>query len=68
VPVGKVFFGELAGYYAAERPDTDTDQVFVVLKGQRRGRPLSAAGVDEVLSGARRRAGLAHATCHELRH
>jgi site-specific recombinase XerD len=68
VPVGKVFFAELAGYYATERPDTDTDQVFVVLKGQRRGQPLSAAGVDEVLAGARRRAGLAHATCHELRH
>jgi site-specific recombinase XerD len=68
VPVGELFFGELAAYYAAERPATDADQVFVVLKGQRRGRPLSAAGVDEVLSGARRRAGLAHATCHELRH
>ena len=25
-------------------------------------------GLDEVLAGARRRAGLAHATCHELRH
>jgi hypothetical protein len=24
--------------------------------------------LDEVLTGARRRAGLAHATCHELRH
>jgi integrase/recombinase XerD len=42
--------------------------VFVVLKGPNRGRPLSAAGVDEVLAGARRRAGLGHATCHELRH
>lgn len=30
--------------------------------------PLSAAGLDEVLQGARRRAGLSHATCHELRH
>jgi integrase/recombinase XerD len=25
-------------------------------------------GLDEILSGARRRAGLEHATCHELRH
>ena len=33
------------------------DHVFVVLKGPNRGRPLSAAGVDEVLAGARRRAG-----------
>jgi integrase/recombinase XerD len=29
---------------------------------------LSATGLDEVLTGSRRRAGLAHATCHELRH
>ncbi len=29
---------------------------------------MTAAGLDEVLSGARSRAGLAHATCHELRH
>jgi len=44
------------------------DHVFVVLKGQHRGRPLTADGLDEILSGARSRAGLAHATCHELRH
>ncbi len=44
------------------------DRVFVVLEGPRRGRPLSAAGVDEVMAGARARAGLSHATCHELRH
>jgi hypothetical protein len=29
---------------------------------------LRRAGLDEVLAGARRRAGLAHAACHELRH
>ena len=40
----------------------------MVLKGPRRGLPLSAEGLDEVLAGARRRAGLEHATCHELRH
>jgi hypothetical protein len=42
--------------------------VFVVLKGPRRGLPLSAEGLDEILAGARRRAGLEHATCHQLRH
>ena len=40
----------------------------MVLKGPRRGLPLSAAGLDEILDGARARAGLVHATCHELRH
>ena len=39
----------------------------MVLKGPRRGLPLSAEGLDEILAGARR-AGLDHATCHELRH
>ena len=37
-----------------------------VTRGGRRGRPLSAAGVDEILDGARRRAGLGHASCHEF--
>ena len=69
VPVANRFFDALGGYLHDERPDTAaTDRVFVVLKGPRRGLPLSAEGLDEILDGARRRAGLAHATCHELRH
>ena len=44
-----------------------TDHIFVVLKGPRRGQPLSPAGLDEILSGARTRAGH-HLTCHQLRH
>ena len=40
----------------------------MVLKGPRRGLPLSAAGLDEVIDGARGRAGLARMTCHMLRH
>ena len=39
----------------------------MVLKGARRGEPLSAAGLDEILDGARGRAGLERATCHQLR-
>jgi site-specific recombinase XerD len=69
VPVSARFFAAVAAYLEAERPaDADTDQVFVVLKGPRRGKPLSVRGLDEMLAGARRRAGLSHATCHELRH
>src|SRR5205814_2512308 len=45
-----------------------TDRLFVVLKRPRRGQPLSAAGVDEILDGARKRARLDHGSCHELRH
>jgi integrase/recombinase XerD len=69
VPVSGRFFATLGDYLEAERPRTSvTDRVFVVLKGPRRGRPLSAAGLDEILDGARARAGLAKATCHQLRH
>jgi site-specific recombinase XerD len=69
VPVSSRFFTELASYLDTERPRTaDTDRVFVVLKGPNSGNPLSVRGIDEVLAGARRRAGLVHATCHELRH
>ncbi len=70
IPVSTRFFTAVAAYLDAERPPGtgSTDRLFVVLKGPNRGNPLSAKGLDEVLVGARRRAGLAHATCHELRH
>jgi len=69
VPMSSRFFASVARYLDAERPaNATTDVVFVVLKGKRRGRPLSAYGIDEVLELAKDRAGLVHATCHELRH
>jgi integrase/recombinase XerD len=69
VPAANRFFDVLGAYLHDERPATArTERVFVVLKGPRRGLPLSPEGLDEVLDGARRRAGLEHATCHELRH
>jgi integrase/recombinase XerD len=68
VPVSARFFDSLAGYFERERPEVGSDRVFVVLRGPRRGLPLSAAGVDQVLTGARDRAGLERVTCHQLRH
>jgi site-specific recombinase XerD len=68
VPVSKRFFSTLAEYLAEERPETDVDHVFVVLKGPRRGQPLSAYGLDEIVDGARQRSGIARLTCHQLRH
>jgi site-specific recombinase XerD len=68
VPVSARFFTSLADYLEIERPSASTDRVFVALKGPRRGQPLSAAGLDEIITGARRRAGIAHLTCHQLRH
>jgi integrase/recombinase XerD len=69
VPLSARFFTAVGAYLDIERPSgLGSDRVFVALKGPRRGQPLSAYGVDEILSGARRRAGLEHASCHELRH
>jgi len=69
VPVSARFFSSLGSYLSSERPtDAVDDHVFLVLKGLRRGKPLSAAGLDEIVSGARTRAGIEHLTCHQLRH
>ena len=69
VPISNRFLEHVTAYLETERPaDAGTDQLFVVLKRPRRGQPLTAAGLDEVLEGTRDRAGLVHATCHELRH
>jgi integrase/recombinase XerD len=54
IPISGRFFASLAAYLDRERPpDSDSDRVFVVLKGPRRGQPLSAAGLDQLLDSAR---------------
>jgi site-specific recombinase XerD len=68
VPVANPFFVALGDYLRDERPVAMTDRVFLALKGPSRGSPLSAEGIDEIIAGARRRAGLEHGTCHQLRH
>jgi integrase/recombinase XerD len=69
VPIANAFFTAVGDYLRDERPpDVDTDRVFVVLKQPRRGRPLTVEGLDEIVSGARGRAGLERGTCHQLRH
>jgi integrase/recombinase XerD len=69
IPVSGRFFASVAAYLDRERPpDAVSDRLFVVLKGPRRGRQLSPAGLDQILDSARARAGLAQVTCHQLRH
>ena len=69
IPVSSRFFRSLARYLELERPPVaDPTAVFVVLKQPRRGQPLSADGLDQIVRDARARAGLAHCSCHELRH
>jgi site-specific recombinase XerD len=69
VPISARFFDSVANYLDTECPaDVSTDRLFVVLKGPNTGGPLSAKGLDQLIVSARERAGLAHCTCHELRH
>jgi len=69
VPISARFFDSVARYLDAERPrDASTDRLFVVLKGPNTGKALTAKGLDQLIVSARQRAGLAHGTCHELRH
>jgi site-specific recombinase XerD len=69
IPISNTFFAAVGDYLRSERPrDTDTDRVFVALKGPTRGRPLTADGIDTILRAARQRAALERATCHQLRH
>src|SRR4051794_2743823 len=69
IPISNTFFAAVGDYLRHERPrESETDRVFVTLKGPNRGRPMSADGVDKILQAARARAGLERATCHQLRH
>jgi site-specific recombinase XerD len=69
VPIANTFFTAVGDYLREERPaGIATDRVFVVLKRPRRGKPLTIEGLDEIITGARRRAGLERGTCHQLRH
>jgi integrase/recombinase XerD len=69
VPISGRFFASVGAYLAGERPaDTKTDALFVSLKGPTKGAPLTQEGIDEMVSNAKARACLSHATCHELRH
>jgi integrase/recombinase XerD len=69
VPLSARFFASVSHYLSEERPtDAVSDQLFVVLKGGRRGGGLSIDGLEQIVRGAKTRAGLEHATCHQLRH
>lgn len=66
--VSGTFMRALSAYLADERDGCDHDRLFVVLKGTRRGEPLSTSGLEQIITSARERAGLERVTCHQLRH
>lgn len=68
IPISPTFFHSVARYMDTERPETESDALFVTLRGPCRGQPLSTEGLKDILRTARERCGLSHGTCHELRH
>jgi integrase/recombinase XerD len=69
VPMSSQFFTSISNYLSTERPsDAESDQLFVSLKGARRGGGLTIDGLEQIVRAAKTRAGLETATCHQLRH
>jgi len=66
--ISELFFQVLEGYLHNERPAVDTPQLFVVLKGPRRGQRLSVSGLNTILAHHRHLAHAPQLTCHRLRH
>jgi len=68
VPLDVDVAGVIQTYLLAERPDTDSDRLFIVAKGPTRGQPLSPAGLRRVFRYHRDLTGVAAARPHALRH
>jgi site-specific recombinase XerD len=68
VPLDTQVAGLIQTYLLVERPDTDTDVLFVVGKGPHRGQPLSAEGLRAIFRYHRQRAAVPAGHPHALRH
>jgi len=66
--ISELFFQVIERYLHNERPAVATSQLFVVLKGPRRGQPLSVSGLNTIIAHHRRLAHTPRLTCHRLRH
>ena len=58
----------LLRYLNEERPGSSSTRVFLVLKGPRKGQPLTVGALDTVIKYHRRQAGTPEVQCHRLRH
>lgn len=68
VPLDPDVAGLVQTYLLAERPETDSDTLFLVAKGPHRGRPLTPAGLRTVFRYHRARAEVPAGHPHALRH
>ena len=68
VPVDREICALVQSYLLGERPDSESDVLFLVAKGPTRGQPLTAAGLRTVFRHHRKRAGVPAGNPHALRH
>lgn len=68
VAVSNAALEEVLRYLNMERPHSSSPQLFLVLKGPRRGQPLSVRGLDMIIEYHRELAGTPGIQCHRLRH
>jgi integrase/recombinase XerD len=68
VPLDADVASTIQVYLLAERPETASDQLFVVAKGPHRGQPLTAAGLRAIFRYHRGLTGIVGGHPHALRH
>lgn len=68
MPLADTAANTLHLYAQLERPTTDSQAMFVVLKGPRRGQPLSAEGLRRIFRYHRGKSGITQANPHRFRH
>jgi site-specific recombinase XerD len=68
MPLADVAANTLRLYAQLERPITGSQSMFVVLKGPRRGQPLSAEGLRRIFRYHRGKSGITQANPHRFRH
>ena len=68
MPLADAVVKALLLYVRLERPAIPSQKIFVVLKGPRRGRPLSTEGLRRLFRYHRHTSGVAHANPHRFRH
>jgi integrase/recombinase XerD len=68
MPLADAVANILRLYAQLERPTTASEAMFVVLKGPRRGQPLSAEGLRRIFRFHRGKSGIAQANPHRFRH
>ncbi len=68
VPLPQQVISFLGSYLEIERPPTRTTQLFVSLKGRKRGRPMTPSGLRSFFRYHRVAAGVPKANPHRLRH